>query len=106
MQNLSLGLFHSFRIVVSLVIIADEVQETMDREMGDMMKKRLTLRASLPGDGLIGQDDIADVRWFSPSVVRRKRQYVCSGVNAAPVAIEDADRRIVCQNDGKLGARS
>ena len=84
------------------VIVADEMQESVHRKMGNMMGERLALGAGLPGDSLIGKHDVADERRLAAGALRRERQHVRGRVDAAPVAVEQADRRIIGQHDSKL----
>jgi hypothetical protein len=60
-KDLTLGLFHGNCVFAPFVIVADEVQKTMDGKMGKMMGKRLSLGASLARNGLEGQNDVAKV---------------------------------------------
>ncbi len=84
------------------MIVADEVQETMYRKMGEMMRERLALGAGLTRDGLIGEHDVAEMRRLVRGSLARKRQHVGGGVDAAPQPVELTDRRIIGQNDSKL----
>ncbi len=59
LQDLTLGPFHRLGIRAPLVIIAQKVEKTMHGEMGDMMREGLALAAGLPGDGFIGEYDVA-----------------------------------------------
>lgn len=58
-KNFTLGPFHCDCVFAPFVIVADEVEETMDREMGKMMGKRLSLGAGLARNGLEGKNDVA-----------------------------------------------
>src|ERR1700730_14590588 len=101
-QDFTLGLLHNLRVGVFVVIVSDEVQKTMHRQMGKMMRERLALGTGFASDGLVGQDDVAEVRRFVRGFFARKRQYVGGGVDAAPKPVELTDRRIIGQNDSKL----
>src|ERR1700731_928352 len=90
-QDFTLGLFHGFRVVVLVMIVADEVQETMDRKVGEMMSERLTLGTGLARDGLVGEHDVAEVRRLVRGSLARKRQYVGGGVDTAPKPVELTD---------------
>ena len=46
-QNIAFGLFHCGGVVVALMIVADEMQETVHGKMGDMMSEWLVLGAGL-----------------------------------------------------------
>ncbi len=88
--------------LVAVVIVADEMQETVHRKMGDMMSKRLAFGSGLPRDGLVGKDDVAEMRRLVRGLLARERQHVGGGVDAAPMPVELADRRIIGQDDSKL----
>src|SRR6202035_6124066 len=47
-QDFALGLLHGLRVGVFVMIVADEVQKTMHRQMGKMMRERLALGCGLP----------------------------------------------------------
>src|SRR5712671_601424 len=59
-QDLLLERFHRFGVVVFFVIVADQVQETMDRQMAEMMIERLLFVISFLAHGLIGDGDVAE----------------------------------------------
>ena len=100
------ALFHRLGVLVALVIVADQMQESMHGKMGDMMGERLALVAGLARDGLVGEHDVAE-SWplLAAGVLGRKRQHVRGRIDAAPIPVEQADRRIIGQNDSKLGRR-
>ncbi len=100
-QDFTFGLFHLARILVALVIVAEEMQKTVHGKMGNMMGKRLVLAAGFTLDGFEGQHDIAEMR-FRTSVFRRKRQYVRGLIDAPPIPVKQAYRRIIGQDDSKL----
>src|SRR5262249_23413600 len=58
-QNVALGLFHLLGIRGPLVIVAQKVEKTMHREVGDMMRKGLALAACFPCAGLVGENNVA-----------------------------------------------
>jgi len=60
-KNFTLGPFHCDCVFAPFVIVADEMQETMDRKMGEMMGKRLSLGAGLARNGVEGKNDVAEV---------------------------------------------
>src|ERR1700688_2358838 len=81
-QNLRLENFHGFGVVVLFVIVTDQMQKTMNREVAEMMVERLLLVIRLRPRRLIGDGDVAEhARRVvgAPSAGRRqgrKRQYV------------------------------
>src|SRR5580704_8084481 len=77
------------------MIVADEVQKTMHDKMGEMMSERLALGTGLPRDGLVGQDDVAEMRRLVRGLLARKRQHVGGGVDAAPKPVELTERRTI-----------
>ena len=91
----------------TLMIVADEVEKTMHREMGEMMKKNPVLVGAFALERLVGNDDIAEQ--FSGDgagrMRRRKRQHVGRLVDAAPLAIERTNRLIVGQHDTHFAVR-
>ena len=52
--------FHGFGVVVFFVIVADQMQETVDRKMAEMMIERLLFVVGLLARRLIGDRDIAE----------------------------------------------
>ena len=60
-ENITLGPFHHRRLLVTLVVVADQMQEPMDGKVGDMMGERLVFAARLARDGLIGKHDVAEM---------------------------------------------
>jgi len=52
-RNLLFESLHGFGVVVFFVIVAHQMQETMDREMAEMMIERLLLVIGLPACGFI-----------------------------------------------------
>ena len=61
MENFPLGPFHLKRVLAPFVIVTDQMQETMDGKMGEMMSERLVLGAGLARDGFKGENDIAEM---------------------------------------------
>ena len=59
-QDLPLEAFHRFGVVVFFVVVADQMQEAMDRQMAEMMIERLLFVVGLPARGLIGDGDVAE----------------------------------------------
>src|ERR1700712_2714515 len=107
-QNRGLKGFHDFGVVVLLVIVADQMKEAMNREMAEMMIKRLLLVIGFRARGLVGDSDIAEhARRIVGTVSsgrrqRRKRQHVGRPVDAAPVVVQRAYAVIVGQHDSKF----
>ena len=91
------------------VIVTDQMQETVDREMAEMMIERLLLVIGLPARGFIGDGDVAEHarRIVGPAragrLQGRKRQHVGRLVDAAPVAVEGANAGVVGQHHRKFG---
>src|SRR5262245_9629175 len=107
-QDSNFESFHPARIANVLVIVAEEMQETMDREVGEMVSERLALGFGFAADGLIGDDNVAEMVRRVAAMLRRrrrKRQHVGRRIVAAPVAIERTDRRIIGQHDSKRARR-
>src|SRR5450631_1669966 len=59
-QNLLLERFHGRGVGVFFVIVADQVQETMHRQMAEMMIERLLFVIGLPTRRLEGNRDVAE----------------------------------------------
>src|SRR3954453_1722872 len=53
-KNFALEIFHRLRMGVVVVVIADQVQQAVDRKMAKMMVERLLLVVGLAAGGLIG----------------------------------------------------
>src|SRR5713226_9253152 len=108
-QDLLLERFHRFGVVVFLVIVTDQVQKTMDRQMAEMMIERLLFVISFLPGGFIGDGDVAEharrivrAAWAGLPQ-RRKRQHVGRLVDAAPIAVQGANSGVVGQHDRNLG---
>ena len=52
--------FHGLGLAVRLVIVADEMQKAMHRQMGEMIAERLALSVGLARRGLVGDHDVAE----------------------------------------------
>src|SRR5450759_3287838 len=108
-QNLLLEIFHGFGVVVFFVIVADQMQETVDRQVAEMMIERLLLVVCLLARGFIGDGDVAEhprriVGAGSAGRRRcRKRQHVGRLVDAAPVAVQRANAGVVGQHHREFG---
>src|SRR5258708_11799013 len=59
-QNLLFETFHGFGVVVFLVIVADQMQEAVHRQMAEVMIERLLFVVGLFARRLIGDGDIAE----------------------------------------------
>ena len=108
-QDLAFESFHGLGVVVVFVVVADQMQEAVDREMAEMMIERLLFVVGFAPRGLIGDRDVAEHarRIVGPAgagrLQRRKRQHVGRLVDAAPVAVQRADAGIVGQHDREFG---
>src|SRR5450432_821614 len=107
-QNLRLLTFHGFGVVVLFVIVADQMQEPMNREMAEMMVERLLFVVGFLARRLVGDGDIAE---HARRIVgshsagrrqRRKRQHIGWLVDAAPVQVQGTNAGIVGQHDRKF----
>src|SRR5712671_2443705 len=96
-QNLLLERFHRIGVVVAFVIVADQVQEAMNRQMAEVMIERLLLVVGLLSRRFIGDGDVAE---HGRGVVgaalagRRqgwKRQHVGRLVDTTPIVVEGSD---------------
>src|SRR6516165_12690555 len=108
-QNLYFERFHRLGVVVVFVIVAYQMQETVDRKMAQVMRKWLGFLIGFPVHGLIGDRDVAKharciMRLARPRRPRCcKRQHIGWLVDAAEFPVEVADPRIVGQHDRKFG---
>src|SRR5438128_7927410 len=59
-ENLPFESFHGFGVVVLLVIVSDQMQEAVDRQMAEVMIERLLFVIGLIARGLIGDGNIAE----------------------------------------------
>src|ERR1700716_1673071 len=59
-QDLGFQGFHGLGVVVLFVIVTDQMQETMHRQMAEMMIERLLFVIGLPARRLIGNRDVAE----------------------------------------------
>src|SRR5258708_21358843 len=99
-QDLLLERFHCVSVIVFFVIVADQVQETVDRQMAEMMFERLLFVVGFLARRFIGDGDIAEHarRIVGPAwadLQRRKRQHVGRLVDATPIAVQGANARVV-----------
>ena len=99
--------FHLIGLRIRLMIVADEVQKTVHREMCQVMQEDPVFILGLALERLVGNDNIAKQFLALGCFVRRsrERQHVCRLVYSAPVAIERGDRRIVGEHDTHFSAR-
>ena len=87
------------------MIVAGEMQESMHRKMGSMMRKGFILGARFTFRGFVGDHNITEQVGCStspPHFRGAKRQHIGRSVLATPIAIERPDRQIVRQHDRKL----
>src|SRR6202790_2627195 len=108
-QNLLFERFHGFGVVVFFVIVPDQMQETMDRQMAEMMIERLLLVIGLLARRFIGNRNVAEharrivgAAWTGRRQ-GRKRQHIGRLVDATPVAVQRANSGIVGQHDSEFG---
>src|SRR4051794_10856623 len=59
-EDLALEAFHRLGFAVGLVVVADEVQKAMDREMAEVMVERFLFVIGLAAGGLISDGDVAE----------------------------------------------
>ena len=106
--SVSSGL-HGFGVVIVFMIVADQMQETVHRQMAEMMVERLLFVIRLAAGRLVGDGDVAE---HARGVVgagragrlqRRKRQHVGRLVDAAPVAVQGANAGVVGQHHREFG---
>ena len=64
-ENPALQAFHLFGVAVVLVVIAEQMQKSVDGEVGKMVAERLALGGRFAGGRLIGDDDVTDI-WGRP----------------------------------------
>src|SRR3954447_5416539 len=106
-QNLPFEIFHGFGVAVFLVIVADQMQESVHRKMAEMMIERLLFVVGLLARRLVGYCDIAEHarrivgRARSRRLQRRKRQHVGRLVDAAPIAVQGLNPGIIGQHHRK-----
>ena len=85
------------------MVVAKKVKKPVHRKMGEMMGEWLVLGVGFPRDRLLGENDVADEwrpwpRW----IPARERQHIRGCIDAAPLRLSEADRRIIGQEDSKL----
>src|SRR4026209_1094564 len=99
--------FHSLSLRGSLVVVAVEVEKPMHREVGEVMKKVAVLIGAFPFERLESDHDIPKQPYAFAGAGARggKRQNVGRLVDAAPVPVERADRRIVGEHNTDFTAR-
>src|ERR1700694_748678 len=91
-QDLLLQRFHRLGVTVLFVIVADQVQETMDRQMAEMVIERLLFVIGFLSRRFIGDGDVAEharrivgAAWAG-RLESGKRQHVGRLGDGAPVA--------------------
>src|SRR3984893_5655109 len=96
-QNLLLESFHYLGVVVFFVVVPDQMQEAMHREMAEMMIERLLLVIGFLARRFIGDGDVAEHARRVVGAARtarlqsRKRQHIGRLVDGAPVAVQGED---------------
>ena len=92
----------------TLMIVADEVEKTMHREMGEVMQKNPVFIVAFAGERLVGDDDIAEeLRADAVRVVAAGNDSTLVGLSMPRhCAIERANRRVVGQHDSSLRRRA
>ena len=77
------------------MIVAKEMEKAMHRQMGEVMKEDAVFIGAFSFERLEGDDNIAEQAsvFAGRGTGRRKRQYVCRPVDAAPVPIERTVKR-------------
>src|SRR5206468_8221051 len=101
-ENLPFETFHGYGVVVLLVVVSDQMQEPVDRQMAEVMIERLFFVIGLFPRGLKVDGDIAEHprrvgRRARGRLQRRKRQHVGRLVDAAPVIVQRTNAGIVGQ---------
>src|ERR1700712_4960190 len=108
-QDLPLQRLHGFGLAVLFVIVADQVQEAVNRKGAEMMIERLLLVVGLPSRRVVGDRNVAEHPRRIVGTHRagrlqgRKRQHVGRLVDAAPIAVQRANSGVIGQHHRKLG---
>src|SRR6266446_7952150 len=108
-QDLLLERFHRFGVVVFFVVVTDQVQEAMNRQMAEMMIERLLLVICFLARRFISDGDVAEHAWrivraaWAGLRQRGKRQHVGRLVDATPIAVQGANSDVVGQHDRDFG---
>src|ERR1700726_3272270 len=108
-QDLRFQGFHGLGVIVLFVIVTDQMQETMDRQMAEMMIERFLFVIGLPARRFIGDRDVAErarriVRAARAGRLQgRERQHVGRLVDATPVAVQRSNSGVVGQHYRELG---
>ncbi len=85
------------------------MKKAVHREMAEVVDERLAFVVGLPPQGLVGDGDITEHARRIVVVTRAgrlqggKRQYVGRLVDAAPIAVQRADTRIIGQHHREFG---
>src|SRR4029077_8410553 len=58
-EDFPLELFHRPGLFVFFVVVTDQMQETVNRKMAEMMVERLLFLAAVPSRRLVGNGDVA-----------------------------------------------
>ena len=59
-QDLRLQGLHGFGVAIVFMIVADQMQETVHRQMAEMVVERLLFVIRLAAGGLVGDGDVAE----------------------------------------------
>src|SRR5215210_7634252 len=104
-QGFDLERLHDLRLGFGLVIVAEEVQDTMDNKVRGVVRQGLALDFRLARHRFEGERDVAERLWSRRSGMRicRKRQNIRSLVVAAPGAVQRANRLVVGEKQTELG---
>lgn len=84
------------------MVVAKKVKKPVNRKMGEMMGEWLVLGVGFPRDRLLGENDVADEWPVATWIPAWERQHIGGCIDAAPLPVEEADRRIIGQEDSNL----
>lgn len=103
-ENFGFKGFHSFRFVVFEVVIAQNMQESVDHEVGEMGLERDALLFRLARKGFAGEGDIAQKPGHrAERLDLGEAQDVGGLVDLAPVAVELPLLSVASEDDSDLG---
>ena len=91
---------HAVRVGVVLVVVAEQVEESVDDHMGKMVAQALAFGLRFPRHRLVGDHDVAESRRVD---LDRKRQDVGRLRQAPPFGVEVGDEGVVAKNDAEFG---
>lgn len=84
------------------MVVAKKVKKPVHPKMGEMMGEWLVLGVGFLRDRLPGENDVADEWPVTTGIPAWERQNVRGRIDAAPLPIEEADCRIIGQEDSNL----